>query len=73
MTRNTVRRVEVAAPVFDEKIKKRISDIFSTMLCDNVKAREQGADSVYRKKKDGKVKLNAQEYFYEQAYDKNNQ
>ena len=37
MTRNLSRRVEVAAPILDEKIKKRIIFMFNTMLQDNVK------------------------------------
>ena len=39
MTRNTVRRVEVAAPIYDEAIKKRIRGMFNIMLSDNVKGR----------------------------------
>ena len=39
MTRNTIRRVEVATPVYDDGIKERILRMFNTMLCDNVKAR----------------------------------
>ena len=47
MTRNTVRRVEVAAPVYDEGLKQRIRDMFNTMQHDNVKARELTADGLY--------------------------
>lgn len=69
MTRNTVRRVEVAAPVKDENIKSRLKDIFEIMLNDNCKARQQKEDGTYEHVKNDKEKLNAQEYFYEQAYE----
>ena len=39
MTRNTRRRVEVAAPIYDNGIKQRILDMFDVMMTDNVKAR----------------------------------
>ena len=39
MTRNTVKRVEVAAPVYSERLKKRLQDLFDLMLSDNKKAR----------------------------------
>ena len=32
MTRNTIRRVEVAAPVYDEEIKKRLLRMFNLSL-----------------------------------------
>ena len=38
MTRNTLKRVEVAGPVYDESIKERILHMFNIMLKDNVKA-----------------------------------
>ena len=43
MTRNTVRRVEVAAPIYDEAIKKRIRGMFNIMLSDNVKRKKNEA------------------------------
>lgn len=63
MTRNTTRRVEVAAPVYDEDIKKRVLHIFRVIMSDNVKARIQLADGQYvRAAADGEP-LNSQEYF----------
>ena len=38
MTRNTVKRVEVAAPVYSQALKDRIQGIFDLMLSDNKKA-----------------------------------
>lgn len=70
MSRNTIRRVEVAAPVEDERLKKRIREMFAVLMNDNVKARIMGSDGVYTHaaRKDGEAPLNAQEYFYEEAY-----
>lgn len=72
MTRNTIKRVEVAAPVLDEKLKKRLSDMFNVMLSDNVKARVMLNDGsyVHAEKKENEAELNSQEYFYEEAYKK---
>lgn len=73
MTRNTVRRIEVACPVYDENIKRRITDYFAVQLEDNVKARQQNSEGKYIKKPvGGKDSLNAQEYFISQAYDASN-
>lgn len=69
MTRNTERRVEVAAPILDDEIANRICEMFNTMFEDNVKARELCADGKYRRiSSEGKTPLNSQNYFYEQAY-----
>lgn len=69
MTRNTLRRVEVAAPIYDEKIKDRIRSMFKVMLMDNELARIEGADGIYRLQKADGEKINSQEYFNEQAYE----
>ena len=47
MTRNTVKRVEVAAPVYSERLKKRLQDLFDLMLSDNKKARKEDAKGTY--------------------------
>jgi len=72
MTRNTIRRVEVATPVYDDGIKERILRMFNTMLCDNVKARIMANDGNYYKKDavDGVSRLNSQEYFYDEVVKK---
>ena len=72
MTRNTVRRVEVAAPVLQEDLKQRLQSIFDTMLGDNQKAREACGDGEYRhvSPEPGAEPLNSQEYFYQEAYEK---
>lgn len=68
MTRNTLRRVEVAAPLYDETVKNKVRKMFATMLRDNVKAREQQPDGSYHKLSMVGPVLNSQEYFYEEAY-----
>ncbi len=70
MTRNTLRRVEVAAPILDERIRMRLLDQFETMLHDNVQAREMQPDGSYLRREPGEeVPLSAQEAFYQEAYD----
>lgn len=70
MSRNTIRRVEVAIPVEDERLKKRIRDMFNIMMSDNVKARELQSNGRYVRvePQEGEELLNSQEYFYEEAY-----
>lgn len=71
MTRNTIRRVEVAAPIYDKEIKARIIDMFNTMMSDNIKARVLGSDGIYIKRTpDGEDVIHAQEYFYHEAVTK---
>ena len=70
MTRNTLRRVEVAAPIRDAALRDRLLSMFDTMLRDNVQARRMQPDGVYRRLEPGEdAPLNAQEAFYQQAYD----
>ena len=59
MTRNTERRVEVAAPLLDKSIADRAVEIFETMLRGNY---------YHVQPKEGEPRLNSQIYFYEQAY-----
>ena len=70
MTRNTERRVEVAVPVFDDDIKKRLVHIFSTVMSDNVKGRELTAEKNYVRRTvcDEEKRCSSQEQFYEEAY-----
>lgn len=75
MTRNTLRRVEVAAPIENEKLKKLLLDMFDVMLHDNQKARVELSDTSYvlasALELTNDPPLNAQEYFYEKAYEAN--
>ena len=70
MTRNTVRRVEVASPIYDPEIAQRLEEMFITMLSDNQKARVEDNEGNYAlvyKAED--TPLNSQEFFYQAAYD----
>lgn len=64
MTRNLECRVEVAAPVYDDKVKAIILDMFATMLKDNVKACRLMSDGKYKRIKNKQPKINSQEYFF---------
>lgn len=70
MTRNTVKRVEVAAPVYSQALKERIQGIFDLMLSDNKKARVENADGNYTLVKCEGEPVNSQEALYQEAYDK---
>ena len=68
MTRNTVRRVEVAAPVLDEKLKERLDWMFETMMNDDEKGKSLTAKGTYVDRSLNEIKLNSQEMFYAMAY-----
>ena len=68
MTRNTVRRVEVAAPVYAEHLKEKLQNMFDIMLNDNQKARQLYPDGTYRRVENDQKPLNSQEKFYAMAY-----
>lgn len=70
MTRNTTKRVEVAAPVYSQELKERILESFNLMLRDNVKASVLKSDGNYYHRDGGDIQLNSQEYFYADAYRK---
>ena len=52
MTRNTVRRVEIATPVLDPKIRAKISKMLDVMLADNEKASYLTASGKYIRKQE---------------------
>lgn len=66
MTRNTLRRVEVATPIYDDKLKQRIRDMFRLMM----KARIQQPDGTYLKQNRDAEKINSQEQQYADAYER---
>ena len=70
MTRNTVKRVEVAAPVYSERLKKRLQDLFDLMLSDNKKARKEDAKGTYSVVECKRQPINSQELLYQEAYAK---
>ena len=67
MTRNTLRRVEVAAPIYDKDLKMQLEEMFITMLSDNQKARQEDSRGNYEIAEAQETPLNSQEFFYEQA------
>ena len=68
MPRNLDRRVEILFPVEDEQLKKQVMHILEVELADNVKAHILNADGQYVKvDKRGKVLVNSQEQFCEEA------
>ena len=70
MTRNTEKRVEVAAPIYDEEIKQDLIERFRIMWSDNMKCRIQTSAGTYRRVEfsEGEECLDSQMYFYELAY-----
>lgn len=70
MTRNTVKRVEVAAPIYSQAIRNRVRALFDLMLSDNRKARAAGPDGKYTLVKSEGEAINSQEILYQEAYDR---
>ena len=68
MTRNTLRRVEVAAPVLDERLKNQLDWMFETMMKDDEKEKCLTEKGIYVDRNLHVQKLNSQECFYEAAY-----
>ncbi len=68
MTRNTIRRVEVAVPILDEDIRNRIVEMFDLQFTDDEKGKEQDSSGKYNSRKIHKSPVNSQEVFYERAY-----
>ena len=71
MTRSTLRRVEIAAPVTAPTLKARLQHIFNTMLADNSNARVQQPDGNYVRRMPGADAVDCQAQFYEEAYQAN--
>lgn len=64
MTRNTENRVEIAAPIYDQKIKNSIYDTLRIMWKDNLKTRILCSDGTYKKPeiKEGDELIDCQNY-----------
>ncbi len=69
MTRNMVRRIEIACPIENEDIKQRLFKIEKMYLSDNVKATIKNEDSEYVKVT-GDIHFDSQIEFYKEAYTK---
>ncbi|MCL2019039.1 MAG: polyphosphate kinase 1 [Oscillospiraceae bacterium] len=70
MTRNTEKRVEVAAPIRDPKIKEMILENFSALMSKNLKARIQRNDGTYKKQPSSPEDRDVQVELYERAYER---
>ncbi|MBE5802980.1 MAG: polyphosphate kinase 1 [Clostridiales bacterium] len=69
MTRNTLRRVEVACPILADDAKNRLENIFRVIWQDNVQAREQRSDGSYVRRYPGTENaLSSQNWLYDEAY-----
>ncbi|MEM1485391.1 polyphosphate kinase 1 [Oscillospiraceae bacterium PP1C4] len=68
MTRNTERRVEVAAPIYDQGIKDRIMSMLSLAFVDNMKAKQLLEDGSYTIVKNDKPPIDSQIDLYKLAY-----
>ena len=68
MTRNTLRRVEVAVPITDRALKQRIDGIFSSIWSDNRQARICQPDGTYIRLMPGEEETRcAQDILYQDA------
>jgi len=63
MTRNTAKRIEIATPVIDKKIRTKISKMLEIMLADNEKASYLTPSGKYERKLDSGP--SSQKYFLE--------
>ena len=69
MTRNTLRRVEVAAPVYDEHCRARVREIFDLGFKDTEKGKWLLSDGFYHDPEDlGEERFDSQDFFYREAY-----
>lgn len=66
MTRNTAKRVEIACPIEDQRIKSRILEDLDVMLHDDIKGRRINSKGNYEHIQQARH-VNAQEYFQERA------
>lgn len=69
MTRNTLRRVEVAVPIYDNHVRNRIMHIFDVLIRDNVKARKMASDGTYSHVNTESEPVDSQSAFISEAYE----
>lgn len=68
MTRNTLHRVEIGAPILDPELKQRLMGDFAIMLSDTAQARIAGSDGIYRRPDPAEHARSSQTELYHQAY-----
>ena len=69
MSRNSEKRVEIAVPIEDPTLKKKLLHILDIMLNNNVKARKVNVNGDYEKVTNGIKLLDSQNYFMNQDFD----
>ena len=67
MTRNTLRRVEVAVPIRNADLRRQLTEMFGVMLRDNRQAHQLYADGTYVRVRGDEPPLSSQDYFCRQA------
>ena len=68
MTRNTIRRVEVAVPILNQQVRDHLDHMFEMMMSDDEKGKELTSKGFYVSRNLSKVKMDSQELFYAMAY-----
>ncbi|MDE6132326.1 MAG: polyphosphate kinase 1, partial [Oscillospiraceae bacterium] len=69
MTRNTLRRVDVALPIYENHVRSRIMHIFDVLIRDNVKARKMAPDGTYSHVRTEGEPVDSQSAFIREAYE----
>ena len=67
MTRNTERRVEVACPIYDSRVREKIHQILEAEEYDTLKARVLQPDGTYVQKDPMRSPLDSQQFLMEDA------
>ena len=68
MTRNTIRRVEVAVPILDQQVRDHLDHMFEMMMSDDEKGKELTSKGLYVNRNLSEIKMDSQELFYAMAY-----
>ena len=68
MTRNTIRRVEVAVPILNQQVCDHLDHMFEMMMSDDEKGKELTSKGFYVSRNLSKIKMDSQELFYAMAY-----
>ena len=68
MTRNTIRRVEVAVPILNQQVRDHLDHMFEMMMSDDEKGKELTSKGLYVNRNLSEIKMDSQELFYAMAY-----
>ena len=68
MTRNTIRRVEVAVPILNQQVRDHLDHMFEMMMSDDEKGKELTSKGLYVSRNLSEIKMDSQELFYAMAY-----